>query len=42
MPAITLSTNYEQKADGAYHQDRVYARADNPTYEHAERLLATL
>ena len=25
-----------------YHQDRVYARADNPTYEHAERLLATL
>lgn len=42
MPAITLSTNYEQKPDGSYHQERVYARADNPTYEHAERLLATL
>ncbi len=27
MPAVTLSTNYEQKADGPYHQDRVYARA---------------
>src|SRR5258706_11473267 len=42
MPAITLSTNYEQEPDGSYHQDRVYTRADNPTYEHAERLLATL
>ena len=41
MPAITLSTNYEQEPDGSYHQDRVYTRADNPTYEHAERLLAT-
>lgn len=42
IPAITLSTNYEQESDGSYHQDRVYARADNPTYEHAERLLAAL
>lgn len=41
-PVINLSTNYEQRPDGSYHQDRVYTRADNPTYEHAERLLAAL
>ncbi|MGH9320106.1 MAG: PLP-dependent transferase [Vicinamibacteria bacterium] len=34
------STNYEQQADSSYLQGRVYTRADNPTYEHAERLLA--
>jgi cystathionine gamma-synthase len=41
-PVINPSTNYEQLPDGSYRQDRVYARADNPTYEHAERLLAAL
>jgi len=41
-PVINLSTNYEQQPDGAYRQDRVYTRADNPTFEHAERLLAAL
>jgi len=41
-PAIHLSTNYEQQPDGSYHQDRVYTRADNPTYDHAEHLLAAL
>lgn len=41
-PLINPSTNYEQQADGSYHQDRVYTRADNPTYEYAERLLAAL
>jgi cystathionine gamma-synthase len=41
-PAINLSTNYEQQPDGSYRQDRVYTRADNPTYEHAEGLLAAL
>lgn len=41
-PTINPSTNYELQADGSYHQDRVYTRADNPTYEYAERLLATL
>jgi cystathionine gamma-synthase len=41
-PAIHLSTNYEQQPDGSYRQDRVYTRADNPTYEHAEGLLAAL
>jgi len=41
-PIINLSTNYEQLPDGSYHQDRVYTRADNPTYESAEHLLAAL
>jgi cystathionine gamma-synthase len=41
-PAISPSTNYEQQPDGSYRQDRVYTRADNPTYEHTERLLAAL
>ena len=41
-PVINLSTNYEQQPDGSYPQGRVYTRADNPTCEHAERLLAEL
>jgi cystathionine gamma-synthase len=41
-PVINLSTNYEQQPDGSYRQDRVYTRADNPTSEQAERLLAAL
>jgi cystathionine gamma-synthase len=41
-PVINLSTNYEQQPDGSYRQDRVYTRADNPTSEHAEQLLAAL
>src|SRR5690348_3751467 len=41
-PVITMSTNYEQQPDGSYPQGRAYTRADNPTSEHAERLLAAL
>ena len=41
-PVINLSTNYEQEPDGSYRQGRVYTRADNPTSEHAEKLLAAL
>src|SRR6266851_5326306 len=41
-PVINLSTNFEQQPDGSYPQGRVYTRADNPTSEHAERLLAEL
>jgi cystathionine gamma-synthase len=41
-PVISLSTNYEQQPDGSYPQGRVYTRADNPTCEHAEQLLAAL
>ncbi len=42
VPAISPSTTYEQLPDGSYHEGRVYTRADNPTYEAAERLLAAL
>ena len=41
-PPISVSNNFEQAADGSYHQDRVYSRADNPTYEQAERMIAML
>jgi len=41
-PVINLSTNYEQEPDGSYPRGRAYIRADNPTSEHAERLLAAL
>jgi cystathionine beta-lyase/cystathionine gamma-synthase len=41
-PVISPSTNYEQQPDGSYPQGRVYTRADNPTSEYAERLLAAL
>ena len=41
-PVINPSTTYERRPDGSYRQDRVYTRADNPTFEHAERLLAAL
>ena len=41
-PVINPSTNYEQQPDGSNPQDRVYTRADNPTFEYAEGLLAAL
>src|SRR5213594_3042216 len=41
-PAIHPSTTYERGPDGTYRSGLVYTRADNPTYDHAERLLATL
>ena len=41
-PVITPATTYERQPDGSYRQDRVYTRADNPTHEVAEGLLAAL
>jgi len=41
-PVINMATNYEQQPDGSYPQGRVYTRADNPTSEQVERLLAAL
>src|SRR2546430_14319436 len=41
-PAIHPSTIYERSPDGSYKSGLTYTRADNPTYDHAERLLATL
>ena len=41
-PPIHPSTNYERAADGSYASGLAYTRADNPTYDHAERLLSRL
>src|SRR5437867_10206407 len=41
-PAIHPSTIYERSPDGSYRSGLAYTRADNPTYDHAERLLAAL
>src|SRR5258706_4687509 len=42
VPPIYVSTTYERGADGAYPGGRVYSRADNPTYDQAEALIASL
>jgi cystathionine gamma-synthase len=42
VPPIHLSTIYEALPDGTAPDGRAYTRADNPTYEHAERLLTAL
>jgi cystathionine gamma-synthase len=41
-PPIHVSTTYERGADGSYPGGRVYSRADNPTYDQPEALIATL
>jgi cystathionine gamma-synthase len=42
VPAIHVATTYERGADGSYPGGRVYSRADNPTYDQAEALIASL
>ena len=42
VPPIHPSTIYEANPDGTAHDGIAYTRADNPTYDHAERLLAAL
>src|SRR5438046_6217429 len=42
VPPIHVSTTYERGADGSYPGGRVYSRADNPTYDQAEALIAAL
>jgi len=42
VPPIHASTTYERGADGAYPGGRIYSRADNPTYDPAEALIARL
>ncbi len=42
VPAIHLATTYERAADGSYPGGRVYSRADNPTYDQAEALIASM
>jgi len=41
-PPIHVSTTYERAGDGSYPGGRIYSRADNPTYDTVEALLATL
>ena len=42
VPPIHVSTTYERGADGAFPGGRTYSRADNPGYDQAEALIASL
>src|ERR1700677_3970187 len=42
VPPIQVSTTFERGADGGYPGGFEYTRADNPTYELPEKLLAEL
>src|SRR6266566_3516973 len=42
VPPIYVSTTYERGADGAFPGGRIYSRADNPSYDQAEALIALL
>jgi cystathionine gamma-synthase len=42
VPPIHVATTYERAGDGSYPGGRVYSRADNPSYDPAEALIAAL
>src|ERR1700730_17249024 len=42
IPPIHLATTFIRDADNQYRTGRSYGRADNPTYDQPERLLAEL
>ncbi|HEX7273384.1 MAG TPA: PLP-dependent aspartate aminotransferase family protein [Casimicrobiaceae bacterium] len=42
VPPIYVSTTYERAADGTFPGGRTYSRADNPTYDQVEALIASL
>ena len=42
VPPIYVSTTYERGADGTFPGGRGYSRADNPSYDQAEALIASL
>jgi len=42
VPPIYVSTTYERAADGTYPGGRSYSRDDNPSYDQAEALVASL
>jgi cystathionine gamma-synthase len=42
VPPVHVSTTYERGADGSYPGGRVYSRADNPSYDRPEALIAAL
>src|SRR4029078_5704459 len=42
VPPLYVSTTYERGADGSYPGGRIYSRADNPTFDQVEALIAQL
>src|SRR5689334_20716321 len=42
VPPIHMASTYERDPDNAYRSGRIYARADNPTFDQAEATLAAL
>ena len=42
VPPIHMASTYQRDPDNAYRSGRIYARADNPTFDQAEATLAAL
>ena len=42
VPPIHMASTYQRDEDNAYRSGRIYARADNPTFDQAEETLAAL
>jgi cystathionine gamma-synthase len=42
VPPIHMASTYERDQDNGYRSGRIYARADNPTFDQAEATLAAL
>ncbi len=42
VPPLYVSTTYERGIDGSYPGGRIYSRADNPTFDQVEALIASL
>lgn len=42
VPPIHMASTYERDADNGYRSGRIYARADNPTFDPAEATLSAL
>jgi len=42
VPPIHMASTYERDPDNGYRSGRIYARADNPTFDQAEATLAAL
>jgi cystathionine gamma-synthase len=42
VPPIHMASTYQRDEDNAYRSGRIYARADNPTFDQAEATLAAL
>src|SRR5262249_3830610 len=42
VPAIHMASTYQRDEDNGYRSGRIYARADNPTFDQVEATLAAL